>query len=148
MLNLLDTSDYHDAVRTAHELAEIIKRRRPETCEQVGDLQNIVTRSHQRLDKLQLTLDSVQVLRQRNGGDGTYFCDSNLAGQVAEELNTLQAALEALNGLRHATPNASSHAPQEQCAECEPRRAIDDTLPDSTVMKQSENKHFDSLFSG
>lgn len=147
MLNLLDYSHYHDAVRTAHELVEIIKRRRPETREQVGDLQNIVTRSHQRLDELQRASDSVQVLAHSNCGDGTNLYDSDLCGQVAEELNTLQAALEALNDLRHASPISQEQAHQGQCAECEPKRAPDDILSDSTVMKQSENERFDSLFS-
>lgn len=148
MLNLLDYSHYHDAVRTAHELAEIIKRRRPETCEQVGDLQNIVTRTHQRLDKLQLALNGVRVPTQGNGGDGTDLCDLDLCGQVAEELNTLHAALEALDGLRHDTPKPSGHAHQGQCAESEGRGAPDDILSDSIVMKQNENKHLGSLFSG
>lgn len=147
MLNLLDYSDYHDAVRTAHDLAQIIKRRRPETCEQVGDLQSIVTRSHQRLDTLQLALDGAQSLAQRNGGDGTHFCDSDLGGQVAEELNTLQAALETLEGLRRAAPVSENQAQQGQCADCEPQGAPDDILTDSTVMKQSGKELFDALFS-
>ncbi len=147
MLNLLDYSDYHDAVRTAHDLAQIIERRRPETCEQVGDLQSIVTRSHQRLDTLQLALDSAQSLAQRNGGDGTHFCDSDLGGQVAEELNTLQAALVTLEGLRHAAPISAEQAQQGQPAESELSGAPDDSLSDSTVMKQRGKELFDALFS-
>ena len=147
MLNLLDYSDYRDAVRTAHELAQIIKRRRPEKCEQVSELQNIVTRTHQRLDKLQLALNEVRALKPGNGGDGTDLCDSNLCGQVAEELNTLQAALGALDDLRHATPKASRHAHQGQCAEFEPGSAPQDTLSDSAAMKQRGKELFDSQFS-
>ena len=99
MHNLLHSFHYQSTVRAAHGLAELLKRKHPEQRNQADELQALVTRTHQKLDELQRALDAVE---SAVVADGRQPCFDALCGEVAESLNTLKAAQQALNDLCHA----------------------------------------------
>ena len=72
-----DSFPYRATARSAHDLADLLKRVRPDVRCEVDQLQSIVVRAHKRLDEAQTSAEIADA-----------WCDLN-------------AAFQALNALKH-----------------------------------------------
>lgn len=100
MQNLLSSSSYQSTVSAAHDLAELLKRVRPDVRPQAEELQLIVTRAHKKLDDLsQVTQEATTLV---HSGGRSLTLNQRRDGETASVLTDLEVAYQSLRDLRHA----------------------------------------------
>jgi hypothetical protein len=100
MQDLVESKSYLTIVRNAHNLADILKKWRPDLRPQTDELQTIVARAHVKLDALcQLSQEATSLSEQEGREHSPSVGD---AGEAADALNTLEAAYQSLDDLKRA----------------------------------------------
>lgn len=100
LLNRLHSSSYFSTVRSAHGLADLLKRTRPHHCTKVEQLKGIVTCAHNTLHEWnQISKHGAEL----DGQEARIYL-TNLAhvSPVTVALGELDAAYQALRDLKHA----------------------------------------------
>jgi len=100
MQNLLSSSSYQSTVSAAHDLAELLKRVRPDVRAQAEELQGIVTRAHKKLDDLSQVTQEEAILVHSGGHKLTL--NQTRDGETASVLTELEVAYQSLRDLRRA----------------------------------------------
>lgn len=100
MQNLLSSSSYQSTVSAAHDLAELLKRVRPDVRPQAEELQSIVTRAHKKLDDLSGVTQEAAALVHSGGHKLTP--NQTRDGETASALTELEVAYQSLRDLRRA----------------------------------------------
>ena len=100
MKNIFHSSSYSPTVRSAHGLADLLKKTRPQHCAQVEELQGRVTRAHNSLHEWNQTSKFGADLDEQEA----QLCFANTArtGPATAALTDLGAAYQALRDLKHA----------------------------------------------
>ncbi len=100
MQNLLSSSSYQSTVSAAHDLAELLKRVRPDVRAQAEELQCIVTRAHKKLaDLSQVTQEAATLV---HSGGRRLTLNQTRNGEIASALTELEVAHQSLRDLRRA----------------------------------------------
>lgn len=100
MQNLLSSSSYQSTVSAAHDLAELLKRVRPDVRAQTEELQSIVTRAQNKLDDLnQVTQEAATLV---HSGGHKLTPNQTRDGETASVLTDLEVAYQSLRDLRRA----------------------------------------------